>query len=1220
MLEQETQTLDIRDSQTGLNRYKNGFIVDNFSGHSVGDVLNPNYLCSIDMGSNQLRPFYTMNNINLVENATVTTVRSAKNYALLGDLITIKLDATTPHLPLVTQPYASRVENINPFAIFTFLGTITMNPSSDEWFEVARRPDIIINQEGDFDTVSILAEKAGVLGTVWNAWQTQWTGEPQVSGTQTFEGDKRWDGGAYLNSLFGNVESGHGWAHRVVTAGIVATQIGQSRSGINTKVVAKIDTQLTQDRVLSTAVIPYIRSRYVLVQVKGLKPSSKFYPFFDGVDVSKYCTPATRITYTNQTSMFDDHSAVGTKTTDAERRINNDTQICLNKGEILSNTTSGVTGTGVVVGTEKIYDNAGSVTERAVYLLNVSGSFANGNTVLGDISTLTATVNTVQTTQVAGDPLITNAAGELNFLFYIESSDNLRFRTGTKEFVLTDVPYNDVTYTSKARQNYYAMGILETKQATYTSTRNAVLVKEQVSQNQTITQTTARVISDTGWYDPLAQTFQVKTAGGGGCFLTKIDVFFATKDKNIPVNLEIREVVNGYPGKNILPFSQVTLKPEDVHLAVDGLTEGTQAYKDACVQMEDKSGNLINVSSYNTPTTFNFPSPVYVKENGEYAIVLASDSNGYNVWISNMGDKIPNSSRMISEQPYAGVLFKSQNGSTWTANQDQDLKFILYRAKFATGVTANVEFINDALPKVVLDKDPFETNVGSNKVKVYQSNHGFSTADSVNIWNESLDEIYGPVSSGTITVTTSDNKVTGSGTLFNTEVPSPSILPGTLLYKVDGTLIGKISSITSNSEVLLTANNTINATGIQYRIAPSINGIPVNEIYNSPSHDVVSSPAHQVVAVVDADSYVITTTSNATVRGYAGGLTVKADQQIVYNAVQPVAQMQTFSDTTSQFLIQTRSGRSISGSETVMVDSGEQGVIVNENNYFDAPQVVTSEENDPVGQERSMKLHAVMNTTNDALSPVLDTHRISAITISNKINAPTETTVNQAGLDEISLVSSNTTIGFTAETSTGAKNAIMYSTNSTVRALFQNIVVGKYIFISGAADSANNGKFLVTKVSDNGTTASVTLYTAGVTRAAGSSTTVVVKNHFIDEIAPTGSSTHSQYMTKKVTLATAATTLKIKLACNVPTKSDLLVYYKVSTVGSKDAFSTVNWKLISPDSSIVKVGFGSPTFTDVDYTLNNLLPFDAVTVKLVFQSTNSSEIPRVKDLRVIACS
>jgi len=204
------------------------------------------------------------------------------------------------------------------------------------------------------------------------------------------------------------------------------------------------------------------------------------------------------------------------------------------------------------------------------------------------------------------------------------------------------------------------------------------------------------------------------------------------------------------------------------------------------------------------------------------------------------------------------------------------------------------------------------------------------------------------------------------------------LLAGTLIYKVDGTLIGKVSSVTSNSQLVLAANSTINATAIPYRIAPSINGIPVNEIYNSATSNVSSNPAHSIVAVVDADSYVIQTTSVATVRGYTGGLTVKADQQIVYNAVQPIAQMQTFSDTSSQFLIQTRSGRSINGSETVMVDSGEQGVVVNENNYFSAPQVITSEENDPTGQERSLKLHAVMNTTNDALSPVLDTHRISA--------------------------------------------------------------------------------------------------------------------------------------------------------------------------------------------------------------------------------------------------
>ena len=41
-----------------------------------------------------------------------------------------------------------------------------------------------------------------------------------------------------------------------------------------------------------------------------------------------------------------------------------------------------------------------------------------------------------------------------------------------------------------------------------------------------------------------------------------------------------------------------------------------------------------------------------------------------------MGEsQIMGSDRTISEQPYAGVLFKSQNGSTWTADQNEDIKF-----------------------------------------------------------------------------------------------------------------------------------------------------------------------------------------------------------------------------------------------------------------------------------------------------------------------------------------------------------------------------------------------------------------------------------------------------------------------------------------------------------------------------------------------------------------
>lgn len=49
---------------------------------------------------------------------------------------------------------------------------------------------------------------------------------------------------------------------------------------------------------VSTAIIPYIRSRNLLVQGHKLKPQTRFYPYFDGVDISAYCTIASKLIYT----------------------------------------------------------------------------------------------------------------------------------------------------------------------------------------------------------------------------------------------------------------------------------------------------------------------------------------------------------------------------------------------------------------------------------------------------------------------------------------------------------------------------------------------------------------------------------------------------------------------------------------------------------------------------------------------------------------------------------------------------------------------------------------------------------------------------------------------------------------------------------------------------------------------------------------------------------
>lgn len=175
LLEQDTASLSIKDT-LGLERFKNGFIVDNFEGHGIGDVSSPDYRCSIDMENNELRPPYVMRNVNLIEKTPSSADRTSRGYQVTGDIVTLKYTDVV----LVDQSYASRTENINPFAVASFVGRVSLNPPGDEWFETEVRPEIIVNEEGNFDSITASLTAAGVLGTVWNAWETQWTGTPRV--------------------------------------------------------------------------------------------------------------------------------------------------------------------------------------------------------------------------------------------------------------------------------------------------------------------------------------------------------------------------------------------------------------------------------------------------------------------------------------------------------------------------------------------------------------------------------------------------------------------------------------------------------------------------------------------------------------------------------------------------------------------------------------------------------------------------------------------------------------------------------------------------------------------------------------------------------------------------------------------------------------------------------------------------------------------------------
>ena len=105
---------------------------------------------------------------------------------------------------------------------------------------------------------------------------------------------------------------------------------------------------------------------------------------------------------------------------------------------------------------------------------------------------------------------------------------------------------------------------MKTVRETILAVRNAELVRDTVNDTRTVT-TTRTETRQIGWYDPLAQSFICDEEGG--VFLTGVDIFFKTKDANIPISMQIRTMENGYPTKDILPFSDVTINPAQVELS-----------------------------------------------------------------------------------------------------------------------------------------------------------------------------------------------------------------------------------------------------------------------------------------------------------------------------------------------------------------------------------------------------------------------------------------------------------------------------------------------------------------------------------------------------------------------------------------------------------------------------------------------------------------------------
>jgi hypothetical protein len=704
LLETNTSNLFVPDS-SGLNRFKSGFFVDNFTS-LLAQEDSVKFKNSIDIRNKEIRPEHYTDSIDLIP-GPVTNVDPNRDLAFssiegtnvkkTGDAVTLNYS----ELEWLKQTFATRTESVTPFLVSFWQGSMELTPASDTWVDTVRLEAKIINSEGNYAETLALASRTlnvdpqtGFSPTIWNAWETNWTGQEVVETTR-----QRTIGGG------GDIETqgpgGRGQRRsftQTVTDTVVQDTLRevrdtgiQTRTGLRTVVSEQFDNTSAGDRVISRNLISFMRSRNIQFVAKKVKPSTQLYAFFDGQNVTNFCVPKLL-----EINMVSGVFQVGETVIGRSRPTgilpvdsrNTDPRITFRVAQ--SNHKEGIYNNPSTVFLTNPYNSQSlpSTYSSTSTVLNIdtfslsnqpeggfSGWVEPNMILVGQTSGAQATVTNVR--------LISDVSATLIGSFYIPNPNainNPRFETGNKVFTLVNNNINDQNNaTTIAEEGFVSSGTLETVQENIISVRNARIENKQEFEERATARTTGTQVVATNtistiqrqrsvveWYDPLAQSFLVQDETG--VFLTKCEVFFSSKDDlDIPVTFQLRTMQGGFPTQKVIPFSEVILNPSEVNTSADG----------------------------SVPTTFNFKAPVYLEGGTEYCICLASLSTKYSVYISRIGETDLITQTFISNQPYLGSLFKSQNASTWEPSQWEDLKFTLYRAEFVP--SGSVEFYSPEL-------------------------------------------------------------------------------------------------------------------------------------------------------------------------------------------------------------------------------------------------------------------------------------------------------------------------------------------------------------------------------------------------------------------------------------------------------------------------------------------------------------------------------------------
>ena len=285
LLEQKASSLQISDAY-GLNRFKNGIIVDDFSSYATADTLNSDYSATINRRERVMTATQNVKNFPLKSTALVQNMGSVSDTTLssLGYGISSDGEINYFTLPYTTanaasQKFASRTVNVNPFSYANKEGVLSLTPNMDNWVDTNYAPALLITDPN----LQVFQASNNVNVLQAGDWKTI-PGTTRTTSTNT-------EGHNVNPSPFGYI----GYTKTSTYASATQTNIVGSYDKIGNTYA------FNNGYITDISVLPFIRPQQIILRNKGMLFNASVDAYFDGINVNKYVRKTNVIELTGVT-------------------------------------------------------------------------------------------------------------------------------------------------------------------------------------------------------------------------------------------------------------------------------------------------------------------------------------------------------------------------------------------------------------------------------------------------------------------------------------------------------------------------------------------------------------------------------------------------------------------------------------------------------------------------------------------------------------------------------------------------------------------------------------------------------------------------------------------------------------------------------------------------------------------------------------------------------